>query len=197
MKKFTLICGRRRETREIARVDDFNDDFAKEIKEDERFLKKIIACRGKPEKMLQEFKKIYAEGSVIRNPRTGEIDTEATIRKFERHLEEQKKIASRYRALDENAKDFAAWRNHRKDAYDLSASHDIIVRAGKLEMKKISSQMRGARMTINDLSSRLEKLKKETAHLGGGSLFGEISEEVKKEILSLEQAIKEVLPFAH
>lgn len=85
----------------------------------------------------------------------------------------------------------------RGDAYDLSASHEVVVKAGKLELKKISSQMRDARMKINDLSSRLAKLKKDTAHLGGGSLFGEISPEVKKEILSLEQAIKEILPFAH
>lgn len=85
----------------------------------------------------------------------------------------------------------------RKDAYDLSATHEVVVRAGKLELKRISSQMREARTKINTLSSRLEKLKKDTAHLGEGSLFGEASAEVKKEILALEREIKELLPFAH
>lgn len=85
----------------------------------------------------------------------------------------------------------------RIDAYDLSTTHEVVVRSGKLELKRISSQMREARIKINALSSRLEKLKKDTAHLGEGSLFGEASAEVKKEILSLESEIKELLPFAH
>lgn len=85
----------------------------------------------------------------------------------------------------------------RVDVYDLSATHEVVVRAGKLELKRISSQMREARATINTLSSRLEKLKRDTAYFGEGSLFGEASAEVKKEILALESEIKELLPFAH
>lgn len=72
--------------------------FEKQIKEEEKFLKKIRACRNSPEKMLQEFKKIYSEGSIVRNSR-GEIDTEATIKKFENHLAEQLRINNRYKAL--------------------------------------------------------------------------------------------------
>ena len=98
-------------------------------------------------------------------------------------------------ALKAGRKDSAS--ASRVDVYDLSATHEVVVRAGKLELKRISSQMREARATINTLSSRLEKLKRDTAYFGEGSLFGEASAEVKKEILALESEIKELLPFAH